>query len=54
MSNCKKCKINHKCQNPWESDKSTQMQYLGRTYTEEEWENEGECKYFDESESVVT
>jgi len=43
---CKHCQLNFKCKKPYECEKKYQLQYLGRTYTREEWNKEGMCNFF--------
>lgn len=51
---CSKCETNDNCQKPYESDHVYQVQYLGRTFTKEEWDKEGECPYFKAQKSLDT
>ena len=43
---CKHCKLNARCKKPWECEEEYQLMYLGRTFTKEEWEAEGDCVHF--------
>jgi hypothetical protein len=48
--NCDECIYNHTCLKPYDSPIEIQIKNMGRSYTKEEWENEGECCYFENEE----
>ncbi len=43
---CDKCISDYICLKPWESDKDTQIKYLGRTFTKEEWIENNSCPFY--------